>query len=613
MEYGQIDLSPVALIEAGKKMSSLGYSIYEESAKSFNVMNMGLSSITGVSEAGGIHGRLLQGDPASAQESLQKWSRHVAWMGDMFYSHARLFDEQEEMNAVGLRDGETGVSFTHQAMTLSAEPDSTYEPLSFIYPTVFLSGDINMIAGQIQAINVGQVAESSARWHSLGAAVSDATAGMAQVVEQVTGANRGQVIDASVSRLRQSIGQGSQFVANAQIMAAKTTALLTGILNVQLTAVVQQAIVNSIAEPSTRVAAETAGRTLLQGMLQTVVSASLPSQESLMQAFAATGGASVEVASSSLSGLGHEYSANDVRWPQPLVDAAARGEIGPGSFEIVEGRLTPVKDFGMNASHDEQFRAVAAQLLDDAVRAGGLSVLASEVVTHTASTPPIGGVANTPSAAGNHTLNSTPYANLTTSPTSGTSAGTTMGFAPLAGGVTPRSVHAGVGASNLPTGASAHRADVHYAGTRRESLRIPGSTGYAASASNVDSNGRSIISGMGYTPHVGTSTGAGLFTAVGAGSGSPGLPVGVGTGGVSGAGAAVGTPLAGVGGTPIREAASSGRGSLAMLGGHGNREQGNRGTIKTVTSQVEIDPDRKALLGKLPPAIPGVIGAWVRE
>lgn len=51
---------------------------------------------------------------------------------------------------------------------------------------------------------------------------------------------------------------------------------------------------------------------------------------------------------------------------------------------------------------------------------------------------------------------------------------------------------------------------------------------------------------------------------------------------------------------------------MPMMGaGHGQGDK--RGKVKTVTTAVEQDQNRRALLGEVPPSVPGVIGAWVRD
>ncbi|APT93055.1 hypothetical protein CPHO_09350 [Corynebacterium phocae] len=101
-------------------------------------------------------------------------------------------------------------------------------------------------------------------------------------------------------------------------------------------------------------------------------------------------------------------------------------------------------------------------------------------------------------------------------------------------------------------------------------------------------------------------------------------------GGLNGGGSGTGRGLGGSGGglnggagsgaintSAINTSAtSSGSGSSGsgMAGGaRGNQNKNKRGQIHAVTTKIEAEPNRRALLGKLPPAVPGVIGAWVRE
>ena len=49
-----------------------------------------------------------------------------------------------------------------------------------------------------------------------------------------------------------------------------------------------------------------------------------------------------------------------------------------------------------------------------------------------------------------------------------------------------------------------------------------------------------------------------------------------------------------------------------MMGGMARGGEGER-RVKSVTTQVERDPNRRDLLGEAPAVLPGVIGDWVRE
>ena len=54
------------------------------------------------------------------------------------------------------------------------------------------------------------------------------------------------------------------------------------------------------------------------------------------------------------------------------------------------------------------------------------------------------------------------------------------------------------------------------------------------------------------------------------------------------------------------------RGMMPMMGARGGDSAKSK-KVKSVVTQVELEPNKKALLGESPLVVPGVIGAWVRE
>lgn len=86
-------------------------------------------------------------------------------------------------------------------------------------------------------------------------------------------------------------------------------------------------------------------------------------------------------------------------------------------------------------------------------------------------------------------------------------------------------------------------------------------------------------------------------------SAGPGMGAGAGPAGsaaTSGAGAGRGGASAG------------GRGMMPMMGARGGDSAKSK-KVKSVVTQVELEPNKKALLGEPPLVVPGVIGAWVRD
>ena len=78
-------------------------------------------------------------------------------------------------------------------------------------------------------------------------------------------------------------------------------------------------------------------------------------------------------------------------------------------------------------------------------------------------------------------------------------------------------------------------------------------------------------------------------------------------GGVVGAAGGAHDAKSGVG-----NARGAGMRMMPLMGGMVRDGDGER-RIKSVTTQVERDPNRRDLLGEAPAVLPGVIGDWARE
>ncbi|MDY3127402.1 MAG: hypothetical protein SOW59_04635, partial [Corynebacterium sp.] len=66
------------------------------------------SSIRGVSEAAGIHGRALEADPASAQVTLSTLGEQLGWAAQNLARSGELFSIQELMNQVAFDHADAG-------------------------------------------------------------------------------------------------------------------------------------------------------------------------------------------------------------------------------------------------------------------------------------------------------------------------------------------------------------------------------------------------------------------------------------------------------------------------------------------------------------------------
>src|SRR5699024_2011694 len=78
---------------------------------------------------------------------------------------------------------------------------------------------------------------------------------------------------------------------------------------------------------------------------QEMVTSSLPNQQSLAEAPAASGrGDNLNLGLDSIEGSGRRYSTEEDVWPKAIQDAIASGVIGPGSFGVANGELVALEN-----------------------------------------------------------------------------------------------------------------------------------------------------------------------------------------------------------------------------------------------------------------------------
>ncbi len=574
----QLTINPEALFDASHRLYQTRV-ILEARSHDTTAMGAGLSSIPGVTEAGVIHGRLLHTDPASAQVAISKLAEHVGWMGTMFNNVRAIAGVQDMHTSIGLDHSSLGFGPTSELLELEPEPATDYQPLSFAPPVVMLGASFPSAVNAILGIDTGAIASATARWTNLVHTANELVMALSRTATQIEDSNRGDAIESGLAKIRAAISSAEHFAANATAMAAKTGALEAGTISTQLTASAMSAAINAVPDPATRLSLEQAALGMLGTGLQTAIDASLPSPGSLMQPGTAAGGGSLEAGLSGSAGLGKEYSTAGVAWPQPLIDAAARGAIGPDSFGFAHGRLEPADGLQLNPAELEGLRNAAQAPLNHLFDRAGIS-------------PQLGGIDTVAANAG-----------------------------VTAGGATP-TIQQGPNLSLGANGLGVAGAGTHVAGTNSAGFGALAAQGGIASSGPVSGG----FAGAGHNAGAATRTGVG-GTALGGGGLAGGGPAAGPSAGAGGKQGLAGGPRVGDGAAAGRlpQGAAAGAGSGAGPAGTGagrmmpsmiapgQKASGGRGTVKSVTSAIEADPNRRALLHPLPPAIPGVIGAWVRE
>lgn len=602
------------------------------------IISNGFSQVVGVSEAGGIHGRAVQMDPASASETLGKLQEQVNWLSETLGTHSEAYGRQESDNSRAMDLADVGGTVEMAAMPVVDQPEPGYSPFSFTEPVVSVGTDLDLLAAQLNGSDIQSGAATAQRWRDLAEKVTEISDQLDSVADGLVSSNDSEATERAASKIREVALTGKQFAANSRVMAQKVVTLGEGVALAGFDAMLKSLKVKAIKDPIARKAAEMAALSELQTKLQTTVARSMPMQASLISDYAATGGGDIDTGVGDIAGRGERYTTDGVQWPKELVQKAMNGTLGPGDFGAVKQAAQALSGINDDAALNQAAHSMvqgtqstlpnAADLhpTGDAAGAGtGLNLPATNLGTQSASALD---VAPHPGAAG------TVPGGTATGATGGSLNGAGMGpGGALAGGLPAAGGKGnGFGMSQLSGIGQRSAADMR---TQASGLGTLGARPFGGPHSM---NG---VSGLGGPSMLGGRRGAGALGAgagAGAGAGSAGgLAAGAVPGGGVGSGAGVGAgaaggraggmsagPGMGAGAGPAGSAATSGagagrggasaggRGMMPMMGARGGDSAKSK-KVKSVVTQVELEPNKKALLGEPPLVVPGVIGAWVRD
>lgn len=587
-----------------------------ESAKS--PIDGSFSSVNGVGDVGAIHQRVIATDPGSASNSLRSFNEQIQWLAKTLMAEAHGFESQDAANSRGLDIADAGGSVAGEAMPVMNQPDPGYSPFGFVMPVVNVGPDLLGLAMDLLNTKIWSVSETNSRWRTLSTEVAAIVDGLNEAASSLESENDSEATARAAHKIRTVAESGNHFIANAEVMSQKLFGFQANLMASQPKAMALAMSAMAIPDPAARKAAEQAGLAFMQSALQTQVVAAMPFQHPLMTTMPPSGGGDVSTDFGGVSGSGQRYSTANVAWPKHIAEAISRGELGPGSFGIVNGKVEGLEGLGMSDAAIQQFN-------NDLVT-NGRNTLAE-----------LGAGGFNPIAAGDV---GTRGASVNFAPVAPGGAGAGMGMGPGVGagalGGAP-SLASGSGANLSPAtmtaGAGATGGLGAGAGTGPMMGAFGGVPALAGSAS-VNGQGHSRGQGLGLGESNAGGRGAGRLGAVGPGgafsaggvggaglagsagsTASPSARTGaLGVGGVGGPGNTAGTAAAGVNsarGAGNTRGAMGGR-MMPLMAGTGQGAGQDR-RIKSVTSKVERDPNRRDLLGEPPAALPGVIGAWARE
>ncbi len=581
------------LLDVYDRVKGMSRRTAEISARATSPIDGSFSSVNGVGDVGAIHQRVIATDPGSASNSLRSFNEQIQWLAKTLMAEAHGFESQDAVNSRGLDIADAGGSVAGEAMPVMNQPEPGYSPFGFTTPVVNVGNNLLGLAMDLLNTKIWSVSETNSRWKSLADEVTAIVDGLNEAASSLESENDSEATARAAQKIRSVAESGNHFIANAEVMSQKLFGFQANLMASQPKAMSLAMSAMAIPDPAARKAAEQAGLAFMQNALQTQVVAAMPFQHALMTTMPPSGGGDVSSQFGGVNGNGQRFDTNTVVWPRRIAEAIASGKLGPGSFGIVDGQVEGLEGLGMTDSEIQKFnqdllnggRASLAQL--------GAPISAADLVTSGANASPSVGAPIGHTTAGLGGVGAIPQS---------TGANQHINPATLAvnsgAGLTAVNSHAGVPAMIGAPASKSYGSGKHALGlSNTGALNQGNGAGVPGAFSTGSGAGGGTLAGSAGTAGTAGARGGSLST----GSIGNGSHLGGGTNT---------TLTAARGGAAAR--GSMGRGIMPMMAGMG-RGGGEDRRIKSVTSKVESDPNRRDLLGEPPAALPGVIGAWARE
>jgi hypothetical protein len=617
----EINFDSVASV--AMKTESLRENLKQSVLETHSPLNASFSPVRGIDHVGSIHQRVLETDPSSASNSLTSFAGQLDWLYDSLAREARGFEAQEAANSRAMDIADAGGEIGVESMPVMDQPEPGYSPFMFTPPVVNVGTSITKLATDLMSTQIWSVSEANARWSSLGSEVREIVSGLEQAAGSLESENDSETTSRAATKIREVAASGKHFVANAEAMGEKLTGFHSRLMMIQPSAMAMAMEIMKIPDPTERKAAETAALAKLQPDLQRLAIDAMPNQHALMEQSPASGGGGVDAGLSGVNGDGQKYNTDNVVWPRAIQDAIARGDVGPGNFDVANGTVHDLESVGMapeeTAAFQEQLHADGRKALSQLGVGDGIDISGRDVATSGASLPGTtphsqlgsmsmsgGGPGAMGIGTGSGLGTGTGIANAAGAPNLGGRAGSGNPGALRGGGFNPL---AGIGSGALGTGGRLGSGIGGHMGAVVNSAPGlgAGGTGARGGAALRGGSGESVgARGVGGALPRAAGEAAGNSSG---GNGSRG-PLERGAAReavVRGGGATTGAGTKSVAARP----AAGMRAFAPMMGARGQGNDKNR--VKAVTTQVERDPNKRDLLGEPPAVVPGVIGNWARE
>ncbi|WP_231686416.1 hypothetical protein [Corynebacterium deserti] len=516
--------------------------------------------MSGLDQLGTSHASVMEGGIGDSNTILTSYAEQIDWLKAALEASVEALSGQDELFARGMDIADIGGTVVEDSVTFPSRPAPRFESFVFNPPVVHSSMSLDALCSQFSGTNSGAVLEAQNSWSSMASAISNVSASLSSIADELLAENSGETFEQAAARIHEVSAAGATFSANARMMGASVGTLNRIYMGHRMQVFMAAASIKAILDPFQRAAAEKAFLASFQATFQADVMTGIPPISNLMQMKGSNGeSGGIALGMDEIAGEGKQWSAagltpqgaaafsQSAQAVQGLNNVAAQA--GAGSFGTVADNVE-----GLNIGEMLTSAASAGQGLNTSTLpssqsiAGGLGSGA-------------GGSGMIPQAAmvGGPGMNGSAFG-----------ANTTSGrMSPAGSGVI----------SDVMMGSKTHGASAGGAGM---GPMMAGGVGGAAGAGGASQSKQLRQAG----PAAGASaqSSSGLGIAQGGGKASTSVPRTM----------MPMMPMAGAGGTG---AGVQGRTS---------------GKVKSVTSAVEEDRNMAALLGDRGAVVPGVIGEWVR-
>lgn len=507
------------------------------------------TEVSGLDQLGAGHAGALKFSTGSAMQVLNSFTKSVCWLSDALNVSNGLIHDQDILFNKALVQGHA----EFEVGVFPPKPPTTYTDFPFLPPVVNPAITLQALQAAFATTRNHEVTDAVRAWETMSADAAQLAADLHSIASEVAASNRGEVIDAAATTIEQAAAKAMHFSINAGAMALSVGNLLT--IHAEGSAVVADATAKTamITNPAQKVAAEEAFvGAFMTTIFPPMLQVGVPVLRNLMVT-PPEGGYGSQIP----TGMREIVAASGPALPKALrsLDAVTHNLASnkPGSQARAQAALEELQS--ISAPTTEAARTVLPTAADTSSRGAGTSFSPPSSTGMSSGVPSMAAIPTHPSGA-NTSIMGTRGPMLTGQRVSGGS---------------PRG------------GASVH--------------------GHSLSGHGLAGAGRisgGVPSGASYSP------GGQLHGALRPGA----MPLGSASGGL-----APGTATATAGSTTNSGSRSGVYGAPGGVAQH-NRGAGSgrkKNPVRSVLMPAEQDANKRALLGKQRPVVPGPIGAWARQ